>query len=182
MRTVTRPSAEELRRFVIESNAIEGIPFSHDLDSTFEDHLSTAQWVVEEVQAGRLVHPVEIHRRLMRRLLPPADVGAYRRVMVRVGVTVPPPPDRVPKLFDGMWSEALRIADSSTSPHDVWSIHHQFECIHPFVDGNGRTGRLLLNELMLYCGQPWTVISSSEREAYYAQILAWIKLHGCDGR
>lgn len=53
----------------------------------------------------------------------------------------------------------------------AWRIHHEFECVHPFVDGNGRAGRLLLNALRLDAGLPWlTVHPGDEQHEYYRAI------------
>ena len=45
-------------------------------------------------------------------------------------------------------------------------FHHKFENIHPFSDGNGRTGRMLMNHILLRCGYPLLVISRRERKKY----------------
>ena len=45
--------------------------------------------------------------------------------------------------------------------------HVKFESIHPFVDGNGRTGRLLMNWIRIKIGLPILVIKESEKFEYY---------------
>ena len=49
----------------------------------------------------------------------------------------------------------------------VSCFHADFEKIHPFIDGNGRTGRLLLNLELMKNGYPITVIRNEDREEYY---------------
>jgi hypothetical protein len=74
--------------------------------------------------------------------------GEWRDVDVRVGFTVMPKWDKVPRLMDAL-VEAWGELDS-----DTW--YREFEEVHPFADGNGRTGNILWN---LHRGRlnPWQV-------------------------
>lgn len=86
---------------------------------------------------------------------------------------VPPPPERVPELMNGLEQYVLRAADAPGHPPlvDLALIHYQFETIHPFFDGNGRIGRLLIPLLLCSKGllpQPLVhmsqVLESRDRE------------------
>ena len=52
-------------------------------------------------------------------------------------------------------------------------FHAKFENIHPFADGNGRTGRLAMNYLLLVHGHPPITIHEEDRKAYYSALEAW---------
>ncbi len=56
-------------------------------------------------------------------------------------------------------------------------IHNQFENIHPFRDGNGRVGRLLLNNILLKHDLPPLNIELKNRSQYYAALQAYEKNH-----
>ena len=52
-------------------------------------------------------------------------------------------------------------------------FHAKFENIHPFADGNGRTGRLAMNYLLVLNGHPPIVIHEEDRKGYYEALEAW---------
>ena len=52
-------------------------------------------------------------------------------------------------------------------------FHAKFENIHPFADGNGRTGRLAMNYYLLLHGHPPVIIHEEDRKEYYAALEAW---------
>ncbi len=52
-------------------------------------------------------------------------------------------------------------------------FHAKFENIHPFADGNGRTGRLAMNYLLVSCNHPPLVIHQEDRKEYFAALEAW---------
>lgn len=95
---------------------------------------------------------------------------------------VPPPPDR---LWDCLGPLELHLhAERSLPPLlDIAAIHYQFEAIHPFTDGNGRVGRLLVVLLLVEWGLlPAPLLDLSayiepRREQYYTALLA-VSTHG----
>lgn len=61
--------------------------------------------------------------------------------------------------------------ESRIHPFSLASIfHHKFEKIHPFMDGNGRTGRMLLNYILIKKGYPPTLIRKRNRIVYLKQL------------
>lgn len=108
----------------------------------------------------------------------PEAIGKLRSpslpINVRVGSHIAPSYDQVPQLVtelvDGLNKRLAMLpypADTVPMVELLGDIFQQFEAIHPFVDGNGRTGRLLLNYLATWCDSPLIVIRANERPTYY---------------
>jgi len=102
-------------------------------------------------------------------LLKPADLAGYRNgpVYIRQSMHVPPNRhavlDTMPVFFDLLRDEpdpAVRVVLG----------HFVFVYIHPYMDGNGRVGRFLMNLMMAAGGYPWTVVPVTERKAYMAAL------------
>ncbi len=86
---------------------------------------------------------LELHRILAGEVMDQGEAGKYRMIAVRVGNYLPPPPDAV----SGLMFELLEWWNgTATTLSPILSsaiLHYRFEAIHPFADGNGRTGRAL---------------------------------------
>jgi Fic family protein len=95
--------------------------------------------------------------------------GRYRPGQVRiVGANFTPPNAlKVPKLMAGLFRWMQKDAESLHIVQLAAHAHHQFVWIHPFIDGNGRTGRLLMNLLLMQQGYPPAVILKNDRKKYY---------------
>ncbi len=109
----------------------------------------------------------QIHSLVMRKITP-AEAGRYRQLDVRAAGTgyVYPPHYLLPGLMDEFvqWMQSAQ-----TQAHPVLyasEAHYRFVSIHPFADGNGRTGRLLMNLLLLKSGFPIVSISNESRKDY----------------
>lgn len=93
--------------------------------------------------------------------------GRYRKVQVFIGRNVPPKASDVPKKMASLlrW---YSINKKKLHPLVVASYFHtEFEKIHPFVDGNGRTGRLLMNFILNKNHYPMINIPKEKRFKYY---------------
>lgn len=94
----------------------------------------------------------ELHERLLRGVRgQDRTPGAFRRLQVAIGHDrrfVPPPPTELKACLDAFERHLNRT--SSIDPLvECFRVHYQFEAIHPFLDGNGRVGRLLLAMMLV---------------------------------
>jgi len=62
--------------------------------------------------------------------------------------------------------DKLRTASDEPLPESLARVHNKFECIHPFLDGNGRAGRLVLNLILGRLGYPPAIIYKRDRGKY----------------
>ena len=140
-------------------------------------------WHLRDI--ARLIR--EVHRGLLREVRgAERRPGEFRTSQNWIGAAgcdlteatyIPPP---VPEMKEalGAWESYLHAKPEN--PPLIWLafIHYQFEAIHPFIDGNGRIGRLLLSLLTVNWGllpHPLLYLSSyfeRHRDAYYDHLLA----------
>lgn len=107
----------------------------------------------------------------------PEDKGVYRRIPVKIMGAYTEPVQ--PYLIEPKMTELL-AADNERKGvlHDIERVarfHLEFEGIHPFIDGNGRTGRLLMNLELIKCGYPPINVKFADRKRYYDAFDAYYK-------
>jgi Fic family protein len=108
--------------------------------------------------------------------LPDETAGGFRKhdILPFAGGMTPPPFTDVPMLMRSLVDEANEVCERFLSgatpaedvPVELAKLHCDFEHIHPFLDGNGRTGRLVLNLLLVRLGFPPAIILKQRRAAY----------------
>jgi len=94
-----------------------------------------------------------------------ADLAGYRNapVYIRHSKHVPPRHDAVRDCMPAFFDLLSEEAEPSVR---VVLGHFLFVYIHPYVDGNGRMGRFLMNVMLAADGYPWTVIPVDKRDTY----------------
>jgi hypothetical protein len=102
-------------------------------------------------------------------LLHPADLAGYRNgpVFIRRSMHVPPSHEAV---HDAMPAFLDLLREETEPSVRVVLGHFIFVYIHPYMDGNGRMGRFLMNMMLASGGYPWTVIPLERRDEYMAAL------------
>jgi fido (protein-threonine AMPylation protein) len=170
--TMTRAQVEEL---------VERRRVSADLSEALdvEGYARAADWAYRqatEYQGVPLDVLAEVHRQAMTlvwQIDPPPTrdrPGSWRTSGVNVrGLRVSLPAAVRADL--GVWSTSTK--KPSGHPIEHAAIHHAWlERIHPFVDGNGRAGRLILNFMLIQAGYPPAVIFAAQRSRYLQALRA----------
>src|SRR5256884_6001690 len=109
------------------------------------NYFAGLRFVEKNAQRSAVTHAevLKLHRIIAGSVMDQGTAGRYRTIRVRVGSYVAPPPKKVQRMMSDLlawWNiKAARISPVLSSA----IIHHRFEVIHPFADGNGRAGRML---------------------------------------
>ena len=179
---------DDLRIFLTyHSNAIEGNTLNlrethmvieygvtiagHSLQKYLEatNHAEAYSYIttlVEKSEPITLETILTLHGMVMDKILD--QKGTFRAVPVYIrGATITPPPAREVEMYMRQWVKWLCDEGLEHAPIVRAAIaHHSFESVHPFADGNGRVGRLLLNLMLMREGYPPALLLRDWRARY----------------
>lgn len=152
---------------VLEGITIDRKPLQDHLEAV--GHRDAFFYVVSLVSAK-----VPISERIIREIHAlvlmnkPEDKGAYRKIPVKIMGShhEPPQPYLIPDQMERLVADLSRYNRHSIETAALF--HLNFEGIHPFIDGNGRTGRLILNLMLMQAGYPPIDVKFTDRRKYYA--------------
>ena len=137
------PLTQEQVRMLEEGKSLPGI--TERSRQEVLNYFAGLRFIEKHHNEKRIVHEdmLSLHGIVASDVMDQGGAGRYRDIMVRVGSYLPPAPEMV----SGLMSELLEWWNNEASK---WSpvissavVHYRFEEIHPFADGNGRTGRAL---------------------------------------
>jgi fido (protein-threonine AMPylation protein) len=157
---------EDARRLILRGESVPGKPIRDVLETL--QHERTFRSLPEQRSAPMgLKLILSLHESVFRGILP--DAGQYRRVNVRVeGAAFTPP--RMEKVVPELEKFEREYGRRRLRGEDVFRLgawmHFEFERIHPFTDGNGRVGRLLLNLHFLGHNWPPVHVLPGQRDTY----------------
>ncbi len=161
---------DQIIEFLQQSNYIESVSDSQSLD----DAVEAWKFIVScnQLNEERIL---QTHKLLMiHKSIAEKDKGAWRTEVVMVGGTEKKPWYAITALIDSWILNANDVVinkvkrDSSSFLAEIIKGHHiTFETIHPFIDGNGRVGRILMNWQRIKVNLPILIIREEEKREYY---------------
>lgn len=158
---------DEVEQLLVEEATVPGRPVPDVLETL--GHEEAFRSLLDRRQRPiNLVAVLELHEQVFRHA-PRKRPGQWRVSNVYIAGTSfrPPRRDQVIPLMEA-WCEgvAKRLRTKSSALATAAWMHHRFEQIHPFEDGNGRAGRLLLNLFLVKAGWPPLHILPPDRSRY----------------
>lgn len=149
--------------WIQHSNLIE------DIDDKWEDQRSLETWNLLQGRQWNMETLLWIHAGIMANLAP-SIAGRLRTNNVRVGPHIAPQWENVHYMVE-KWLRQYEGFNVFSWPV-IKQTHVDFEWIHPFADGNGRTGRMLMNWMRVRAGLEPLCILVTQRRDYYD----WFKM------
>ncbi len=185
--SIKEKQKEELAiTFTYHTNAIEGSTISEaEVRGIILDKISPGKPLrdIKEAEAHAAVffemlengRPIlndlllEWHRKVFNKTKSEI-AGKYRNYNVRVGSHIAPQHEEVNKLMNQLVTFIRKNKDNINPVELAAIVHYRFEKIHPFGDGNGRIGRLLMNYILWFSAYPIFIIEYKNRNAYYTAL------------
>lgn len=180
-----------LTRFIVESDAIENIIADSQLVESqlkirwrkghvgailrIESALKNSKFLTENLicRIQGLI-TAEQHTKPGGPKLRQECIGRYRLVHVSIGGKISPSPKLILSLMQSWvyrvaaWQKNCLQYLPDLNLQRIAIFHYEYETIHPFADGNGRSGRALIYYLMRYCNiKPFVFTSDDKYETYY---------------
>lgn len=126
--------------------------------------------LLNEPRPVTLEQILQIHRRVLG-YADPVEAGMYRQTQVFVGEHRPPSPLELPKYMESFQNWLFSADIELLHPIELAALaHYKLVYIHPFIDGNGRTSRLLMNLFLMKAGYPPVIIRKEQRFEYYEML------------
>ena len=171
----------ETRLLLDEGITPAGKPLQHSL--MVKDHHDALLYIIKQAALKTIITPEflqNINSRVMNHTGSiyqtvfgevNGSMGAFRKGNVSAGNTYFVSFDKVEglikKLCDKMADKFLTISTVIDKINICFDAHFDLVTIHPFYDGNGRTSRLLMNYLQMYCNLPMSIVFKEDKAAYF---------------
>lgn len=165
-----RLTLRETQLVIQEGITISGKPLKYHLEAT--NHEKALEWVEEIATKRRKIDEetiLLIHEMIMKSISEEAGKFRLERVRITGATFTPPGPEKLLRLM----RELTEWINSKKDTHPIEEAaltHYKLVYIHPFIDGNGRTARLLMNLMLMIKGYPITILLKVDRKKYYSSL------------
>lgn len=170
-------------RYIFETNTIGTTTESINVDDIIEtsNHFRCIDFIINRAEE-RLTESFvkELHAMLKSGTSDSRyewfAVGEYKRLPNEVGGKETTPPEEVRQAMQSLLKEYNTKSEKTLE--DILDLHYRFECIHPFQDGNGRVGRLVMFKECLANGHVPFIITDELKMFYYRGLQHWPHIKG----
>ncbi len=169
--------SEDQTRLIFETNTIGsdvGVPVDDIIETA--NHFRAIDYVIDKAEEQLTEEIIKALHKLLKTgtkdsYIPWFNVGEYKSKPNVVGGAETTPPSKVAGEMKKLLAEYSEI--DGVSVRDIIKLHHDFEKIHPFQDGNGRVGRLIaFKECLRFNIVPF-IIEDSKKMFYYRGLKEW---------
>ena len=170
-------------RYIFETNTIGITDTSVNVDDIIEttNHFRAIDYIIDNTE-GKLTEAFIKHLHFLRKAGTSDErkawfrVGDYKKLPNEVGGSDTVEPEKVHKEIKALLKEYN--CRKYPALEDVIDFHQRFEAIHPFQDGNGRVGRLIMFRECLRLGYVPFIITDGLKMFYYNGLRNWPKIKG----
>lgn len=160
--------SEEQTRYIYETRTISGEALSVDDITETNNHFRAFDTMIDNYREPITAETMKEYHRILKQgtsdaAKPWFAVGDWKQVPNAVGGRDTCPPDQVANAI----STLLRKTPREMSFRDICDFHYRFEIIHPFQDGNGRVGRLLMFQQCMSNNIMPFIVLDRKKEFYY---------------
>lgn len=174
---------QDQTRFIFETHTIGASTDTINIDDVIEttNHFRCIDLIIEKAASKRLTETLikELHLMLKSGTSDSRKewlrVGEYKKLPNEVGGNETCPPAEVAARMRSLLADYN--SQETKTLEDVVAFHREFECIHPFQDGNGRVGRLILFKECLSNRLVPFIIDEEHKLFYYRGLQEWDKAH-----
>jgi Fic family protein len=170
-------------RYIFETNTIGGTDAAVNVDDIIEttNHFRAIDYIIDKTE-GKLTESYIKHLHLLLKSGTSDaartwfNVGAYKMLPNEVGDMDTVMPEDVADAMNSLLTEYNSI--KAITFEDILNFHHKFEAIHPFQDGNGRVGRLIMFRECLRNDIVPFIITDDLKMFYYNGLHNWPRIKG----
>jgi Fic family protein len=174
---------EEQTRYIFETNTIGVTNETINVDDIIEtsNHFRCIDLIIEKAKSKLTESFIkELHYILKSSTSDSRKdwfgLGDYKKLPNEVGGKETCPPEEVQNMMEKLLNSYH--SEKGKTIEDIIEFHYKFECIHPFQDGNGRVGRLIMFKECLANNMVPFIIDENLKWFYYRGLQEWEKAHG----